>query len=84
MSVKFQHQTANRLERHAMLPGKEVISHNLFGFLLTSGKNKFPDFGQYTECLRTIVAMRTTAPDSLLIQLYLFVNHSAIDHGAQT
>ena len=79
MSVKFQHQTANRLERHAMLPGKEVISHNLFGFLLTSGKNKFPDFGQYTECLRTIVAMRTTAPDSLL-----FVSHSAIDHGAQT
>ena len=61
----------------------EMLANQLMCLCLLAFEDELAHLLQVFFCLTAIVVMRSTRPEGLFIELYLFGIRSAIDHGSE-
>ena len=81
-AVEIQQQAAQSKVFHAVGADDEVLADDLCGFLLLAREDQVADFLEPSQRARAVVVVRTSAPEGLVVQLYLLVRGAAVDHGS--
>ena len=76
-------QASQRQESHTMRPLEEILVDNLVRVFLLPGEDEVSHLLQVSLGLWTVVVVRTSGPEGLLIKLYFLHLRAAIDHGAE-
>lgn len=76
-------QICHRQKAHAMRTWDESLVDESGGLLFPAIEDEFPHLWQILQGFLAIVVMGTATPESLLIQLNIFVRGSAIHHTSQ-
>ena len=82
LMTKVQIETAQGQETHAMRTFDEITVDDVLGFLFLAIKNKATHLCESLQRSSTVVVVRTTTPESFLIELDFFCVCATIYHSA--